>query len=134
SDLRLRQLREQIADIGEESSVGRRVRARSAADRRLVDVDHLVDQIQSIDPRVGKRRRMATIEMLREQWIECLVDERRFARAGESCDADECAERDAKIDVLQVVPGRTTQYDLVAVSFSPLLRHFDLSLLAQILE
>src|SRR3546814_8885257 len=38
---RLRHLREQFAQRREQAGVGGRVRARGAADRRLVDVDHL---------------------------------------------------------------------------------------------
>ena len=40
---------EQLADRREQAGVGRRVRARRAADRRLVDVDDLVDVLQAVD-------------------------------------------------------------------------------------
>src|SRR3546814_1424506 len=39
------QPREPIADLGEGAGISRRVRARGAADRRLIDVDHLVEKI-----------------------------------------------------------------------------------------
>ena len=38
---------EELADRREHAGVGRRVRARSAADGRLVDVDHLVEQVEA---------------------------------------------------------------------------------------
>ena len=54
--LRLRQRREQIANVREDAGVRRRVRARRAADRRLVDVDDLVDVLRA---RRGCRARPA---------------------------------------------------------------------------
>ena len=53
--LRLGQVGEQIADVREHAGVGRRVRARRAADRRLVDVDHLVDVLQPVERRRAAR-------------------------------------------------------------------------------
>ena len=41
--LALGQAGEPVADVGEGAGIGRRVGARGAADRRLVDVDHLVE-------------------------------------------------------------------------------------------
>ena len=50
ADLRLAALGEEGADLVEDLDVRRRVRARRAADRRLVDVDHLVDMLGAVDP------------------------------------------------------------------------------------
>src|SRR3546814_8510102 len=41
--------REPIADLGEGAGIGRRVRARGAADQRLIDVDHLVELLAAGD-------------------------------------------------------------------------------------
>ena len=49
ANLRLGQLGEQSADLVEDLDVRRRVRARRAADRRLVDVDDLVDVLRAVD-------------------------------------------------------------------------------------
>ena len=48
---RFRHRREELADRREQAGVGRRVRARRAADRRLVDVDHLVELLEAGDRR-----------------------------------------------------------------------------------
>jgi hypothetical protein len=48
--LRLGQPGEPVADRGEGAGVGGRVGARRAADRRLVDVDDLVEQLDPVDP------------------------------------------------------------------------------------
>ncbi len=58
--LRFGQHREQLADEREQAGVGRRVRARRAADRRLIDLDHLVDAARcprSRRARPARRRR-----------------------------------------------------------------------------
>src|SRR5439155_16265947 len=47
--LALGQAGEPVADLGEGAGVGRGVGARGAADRRLVDVDHLVELLQPGD-------------------------------------------------------------------------------------
>ena len=45
---------EELADWREQAGVGRRVRARRAADRRLVDVDHLVEVAEALESRSGR--------------------------------------------------------------------------------
>ena len=47
--LRLRQAGEPVADLGEGAGVGRRVGPRRSADRRLVDVDDLVERGEAVD-------------------------------------------------------------------------------------
>ena len=47
---------EPFADRRERAGIGRGVRARRAADRRLVDVDDLVDMLQPLDAVVRARR------------------------------------------------------------------------------
>ena len=46
--LRALGLREEVADFGEEAHVGRRVRARGASDRALVDLYQLVDVLDTL--------------------------------------------------------------------------------------
>ena len=60
--LRVGHHREQIADEGEQAGVGGRIRSRRAADRRLIDLDHLVDQLDAFDAivRAGLVRRPGT--------------------------------------------------------------------------
>ena len=56
---RLRRARVELADVVEHAGVGRRVRARRAPDRRLVDVDDLVDAVDARRP-CGARRAAAS--------------------------------------------------------------------------
>ena len=53
----VRHHREQVADEREQPGVGRRVRARRAADGRLIDLDHLVDELDAVDAIVRARAR-----------------------------------------------------------------------------
>src|SRR5436189_64244 len=75
---RLRQHREQLANEREESRISRRIRTRRAADRRLIDLDHLVDQVDAVDRRVGAGLVRRSIQHSRERAVQDLVDERRF--------------------------------------------------------
>src|SRR5205807_2570880 len=47
--LRLGRQRVELADRREQVRVGSRVRSRRAPDRRLVDVDHLVEDVDTLD-------------------------------------------------------------------------------------
>ena len=65
--------------------VGGGVAARRAADRRLVDVDHLVDVLESADARrSGRASRARRADALRERAVERVVHERGLARAGDA--------------------------------------------------
>ncbi len=62
--LRLGQLGEQVADLVEDLDVRRRVGARRAADRRLVDVDDLVDMLGADDAVVVAERRASAVAVV----------------------------------------------------------------------
>ena len=79
--LRLGRERVELADVVEQLRVGRRVRARRPADRRLVDVDHLVERLDPLDARVLAGLRAHPVEPVRERLVDDLVHERRLARA-----------------------------------------------------
>ena len=66
----------------EHAGVGRRVRSRSPADRRLVDVDDLVDLLEALDRLVlpGEQLRVG-VQRLSDRPIKNVVDERRLAGA-----------------------------------------------------
>ncbi len=58
---RLGDLREQLPDRGEQAGVGRRVGARRAADRVLVDVDHALEALQPRDRAAGREALQAAL-------------------------------------------------------------------------
>src|SRR5262249_32217509 len=107
--LRLRQRREEIADVREQAGVGRRVRARRAADRRLVDVDDLVDVVRAVDAVVGAGRGLAVVQPRLQRAQERVDDQRRLARARHAGDAGEQADGEARGRPLQGVLARAAE-------------------------
>ena len=83
---RLGNHREELADVIERAGVRRRIAARRAADRRLIDHDELVELARALDRSVRSARRLA-VQMLVERAHQHLVDERRFAAAAHAGDA-----------------------------------------------
>ena len=97
---------EPFADRREGAGIGRRVRARRAADRRLVDVDDLVDVLEALDAVVRGGRERGAVQLARHGVVERVDQQRRLAAAGDAGDAGEQAERDLGGDVLEVVAAR----------------------------
>src|SRR5687768_12225713 len=134
ADLRLGELGEQLADRREEPRVRRGVRARRAPDRTLVDVDDLVDVLESRDPVVQPRDDARPVEVARERLVKDVLDERRLPRAGDARDGDEQAERDLDVDVAQVVLARVVDPDrLLRVEPPAFGWQLDLQLAAEVL-
>ena len=100
---------EEVADRREDPGVGRRVRARRAADRALVDVDHLVDVLQPHQLRERRRALLGAVQRVGERLEERLDDQRALARAGDAGDAGQRPERDLEVDPLEVVAARADQ-------------------------
>ena len=112
--LGLGQHREQLADEGEQPGVGRRVRSRRAADRRLVDLDDLVELLDPFDRGVRARFVGRAIELARQRAVEDLVDQRRLARSADAGHGRQHAERERHVDVLEVVLARALDDDRAA--------------------
>ena len=103
----------------EQVGVRRRVRARRAPDRLLVDLDHLVEDVDSLDARVRTRLDARTVEPVRECLEHDLVHERRLAGARDAGHADELADRELDVDVLEVVLRRAADEERAAVLVPP---------------
>jgi hypothetical protein len=72
-------LGEQGADLVEDAGVGRRIGARGAADRGLVDVNHLVEVVETGDPRVLSWYLPCAVELVGEHLVQDVVDETGLA-------------------------------------------------------
>ena len=110
------ELGEELADFIEDLDVGRRRRARSLADRGLVDVVHGGDVGGATERRGldvvrevgnGTEGLVARLFALGEQCIdgrlECTAQEARLAGAGDAGDHRQATEWQLNVDVLQVV-------------------------------
>ena len=73
-------LSHQLADWRKEPGVGRRVAARRTANRRLVDIDDLVKVLDAFNGLMWRRFLMCAVERARYRGIQCVVDQRGFAR------------------------------------------------------
>ncbi len=111
--LGLGQAGEPVADRREAAGIGRRVGARRAADRRLVDIDDLVDQLDALDAVVHGGMLARAVELLGQRLVERLDDQRRLAAARDAGDAGEGAERQFDGDVLQIVGPSVDDADLL---------------------
>ena len=105
--------------------VGRRIRSRRAADRRLIDLDHLVDQVDAFDLVVRAGLVGGAIELARQRLVEDVVDQRALARAADAGDGDQPAERNLHVDVLQVVGAGAANDDLALGFLAARLRRLD---------
>src|SRR5262249_21300442 len=125
--LGLGQAGEPVADRREGAGVGRRGGARRAADRRLVDVDDLVEEVDAVDLVVIGGGLARAVHAPRQRLVERLNYQGRFAAARHAGDAREGAERDVDRDVLQVVAARAHDAEaLIAVALAARQRQLDL--------
>ncbi len=80
AQLRLRHLGEEFPNGRKEPRIRRRVRARGAPDRRLVDIDDLVEVLEAGDALVGAGDDARAEEMARKRLLEDILHERALAR------------------------------------------------------
>ena len=69
---------EELADRCQQAGVGRRVGARGASDRRLVDVDQLVEVLQALDRLVRRGLGRGAVEPVRRGARQGVVDQCRL--------------------------------------------------------
>ena len=126
ADLRLGHGCEDLADVVPYPGVGGGIGPGGAPDRRLVDVDDLVEVVDSSDRLMPSGHAARTIELVGEHLVEDGVDQGGLARAGYSCDSGQYAEREGDGDVLEVVFAGADDGDLtVLIALAPLGRDLD---------
>src|SRR6202161_2200835 len=80
-----------------------------------MDLDHFVDVLDPSYTLVRTRWIHGAIELLRQRAIEDIVDQRRFARTGDTCDDRQQTKWQRKIDILKIVLVRAKDLDGFAV-------------------
>ena len=80
--------------------IGDRIRSRRAADRTLIDHDHVVQLAIAIDVVVGTRRGRVLVHSPAQGRIERVFDQRAFAGSAHAGDDAQQAERKLDSDVL----------------------------------
>ena len=94
---------EPVANRREGAGVGGRVGPRRAPDRRLVDVDDLVELLEPLDPVVLRRHFARSHELSRRRLVERVDEQGGFAAARHAGHRREHPERDLRCDVLEIV-------------------------------
>ena len=103
---RFGQHRKKVANQREDSGVSCGIGARSAADGRLIDANHFVDQLAASNGFVCAGLLARAVKLASERAVEDVIDERRFAGAGDSGDNGHNAERKYNIDILKIILAR----------------------------
>ena len=116
---------EEIPDEGEQTRIGGGVGSRGPSDRRLIDLDHLVEQFDPLDAvvRAGLIRRL--VQRPRERAVQDVVDQRGLARPAHAGDRCQHAERKPHVDRLQVVRAGATDREIALQGRPPGLRRRD---------
>src|SRR5439155_20525489 len=113
-DLGLGGLGEQLAHVVEHAGVRRRVGPRRAPDRGLVHADDLVHVLQAGDAGVPAGDQAGAVDLVGEDRVQDVVDQRRLARPGQPGDRDELPERELHGQVAQVVVAGADPAQLAA--------------------
>ncbi len=131
---RFRNRRKQFTHRREQTSVGRRIGARSATDRTLVDVDDPVDLLESVDAFARRCVQDGSIEPRRCMSKQRVDGESGFAGAGDSGHARQQSNGDFGRHIAQVVSRSADDPDhLFRVERHAVLGQGNLALTAQVL-
>ena len=123
----------QFANGCEEPGVGGRVAARGTTDGALVDGDHLVEVVQTVNLAARGGFGLGAVELLRQRLVQGVVDEGGLAAARDAGDADHQAHGDVDARFLQVVAAGIQDADPAPVRCLALGGHGNLQGAAQIL-
>src|SRR5262249_56991835 len=107
-----RQLREELSDGCERAGVRRRIGARAPTDRRLVDLDHLVEHLPASERLVRARLLPPAAEAPRERRVERIDDETRLPGPRNARHARHRPERDVRVDATEIVRARASDADV----------------------
>src|SRR5690606_12221043 len=103
----------------------RRVAARRPPDRRLVDVNDLVEVFHALDGIVSACRPASAMQQLSQPAVQHIEHQRALATARYTGDHHQLAKRDVHIHILEVVLARTPDAQQLAVAVAPLRRERD---------
>ena len=123
--LRFGQPGKPIANIGESTGICGRVGARSAANRRLVNLDHLVTIFKAGDLFMRPCNNPRTIEHSCCACVERIDGEAGFAAARHAGNARKRAKRDCAGYAVEIVGRGSMHRQIVAIAIAARTRNFD---------
>jgi hypothetical protein len=96
----------QLTNWREQAGVGCRVRTRRATDGALVDFDHFVEVLDTVEGVVGAWFVASAMQIHRQSLVERVGDQRALAGTGDAGNAGEGAQRELDRYILQIIfPG-----------------------------
>ena len=95
----------EIADFIEDAAVSRRVAAGCAANGRLVDYNGLIERVFADDLAMGAGPLLGSEPVTEQGPAQNVIHQSAFARTAHASDAGQRADRDADIDVLEIIFG-----------------------------
>src|ERR1700723_1385019 len=116
-----------FADRVERFEIGRRIRTRRAANRRLVDDDDFANFGVAFDA-IAKFLDAAAVALGGERFVKDVVDDGRFAGAADAGDDSQRLQRNHQVDVLQIVNVRAVEADKFSVGLVPAVGNGDAKL------
>ena len=106
----------QVPDVVEQARIGGRIGPGGSADGALVDVDDLVQMLHAPDSPAGAGAGPGVVQLGGQGFIEHLVHQAGFSRAGDAGDAGKGSQWDGHIQILQVVFSGSLHGQVVAVA------------------
>src|SRR5258706_8723511 len=115
-----------IANGREHARVSCGIRARSAADRRLIDANYFIDVLRTHDRFVLARLFARAIKLASKCAVKNVIDQRGFTRARDSGDDRHYTQRESYIEIFEIVFLGAKNGQRRAVFLPPLGAHLDL--------
>ena len=116
---------EQLPDVVEHTGVGGGVGAGCPPDRRLIDVDDLVDPVHSLQGRVKARRHLGPVHLLHQGLVEDFVYQGGLPGPRYSGNSDKAPQGELHVQVPQVVLPGTAYQQVIATGRPSDLGHRD---------
>ena len=110
---------EHLANLVEHAGIRGRVAARRAADRRLIDLDQLVDLVHAAEAGVRARLRAGAAQAPADRAGQRLVQQRAFARSAHARDAHQQTDRKLHADILEIVGRGSFERDRARFGDAP---------------
>ena len=125
---------EEVADFVEHPGVGGRVGPRGATNRCLIDDDALLQEFQIANLAMRPGALLGSVPLAENGAPKDVVNERGLAAATDAGHASQRAQRDAGVDIAQVVLGGPDDFNppLVLTRIHPVTRHRDAQVTRQV--
>ena len=115
----VRRFGKQVADIVEHARISRRIGTRRTSDRRLVNVDDLVEILDADEFVMRSCTGLRAVQLRCQLFVQDFIDERGLARTRNTGHTGERAKRNGKVRMLEVVYRTALDRDALAAAFAP---------------